>query len=303
MMLAGHTMGTPEHSLAEAFDLFARIGLAGAEVVWQADYRCGLDPASDPASLAAVARQARDAGVQIVAVTPYDNLFNSLDPAEREGAVESFGRALAAAPVLGARWVRLYGGRFLPGDGRWEERWARLVDSVSALGDRAERSGVTICVETHFNTMADTAARAAALVRQVGHRHVRVLYDQPNLGFMGAEAWSDALPLLRGLIAYVHVKDFAFKGDQRAFAASDVTHVEEEARIVRSCVVGDGVVPWPEILRALRDGGYDGVFSFEYERRWHPQDLPPASVGMAASAARVRAWLDMAPPSECRGGA
>jgi len=298
MMLAGHTMGTPECSLAEAFDLFARIGLAGAEVVWQADYRCGLDPASDPAALAAAARQARDAGVQIVAMTPYENLFNSLDRAEREDAVASFGRALAAAPVLGARWVRLYGGRFLPGDGQREERWARLVDSVRALGDRAERVGVTICVETHFNTMADTAARAAALVREIAHPRVRVLYDQPNLGFIGAEPWSDALPLLQGLIAYVHVKDFAFKGERRAFAASDVTHVEEEARIVRSCVVGDGIVPWPQILRALRDGGYDGVLSFEYERRWHPQDLPPAEVGMGAAAARVRAWLDQAPQPE-----
>ena len=36
MMLAGHTMGIPEHSLPEAFDLFARIGRAGAEVVWPA---------------------------------------------------------------------------------------------------------------------------------------------------------------------------------------------------------------------------------------------------------------------------
>lgn len=298
MRLAGHTMGTPEYSLAEAFDLFARIGLAGAEVVWQADYRCGLDPASDPASLDATARQARDAGVEIAAVTPYDNLFNSLEAAEREGAVESFGRALAAAPVLGARWVRLYGGRFLPGDGRWEERWVRLIDSLRVLGDRAERAGVTICVETHFNTMADTAARAASLVREVAHRHVRVLYDQPNLGFIGAESWSEALALLRGLIAYVHVKDFAFTGDQRAFSASDVTHVEEEARIVRSCVVGDGIVPWPEILRGLRNSGYEGVLSFEYERRWHPQDLPPAAIGMAASAARVRAWLNAAPEEE-----
>ena len=210
--------------------------------------------------------------------------------------MESFGRALAAAPVLGARWVRLYGGRFLPGDGRWEERWARLVDSVSVLGDRAERAGVTICVETHFNTMADTAARAASLVRQVGHRHVRVLYDQPNLGFIGAEvvvgrarapARADRVRSRQGLC--VQGRSARIFGERR--------HPRRRrSRIVRSCVVGDGIVPWPEILRGLRDGGYDGVFSFEYERRWHPQDLPPAAIGMAASAARVRAWLDIAPP-------
>jgi L-ribulose-5-phosphate 3-epimerase len=292
MILAGHTMGTPEYSLPEALDLFARIGLEGAEVVWQTDYRCGLDPASDLAVLRETARRARDARVPIVALTPYDNLFNSLDLSERQRAVESFGRALAAAPVLDARWVRLYGGRFLQDDGRWKERWACLVDSLRVLGGRAERAGVTICVETHFNTMTDTAARAAALVREVGHPHVRVLYDQANLGFTSAEEWPTALRLLQGLIAYVHVKDFAFRDERRAFAAGDVTHVEEAARIVRSCVVGDGIVPWPEILSALRAGGYEGVLSLEYERRWHPQDLPPAETGMAVSGTRVREWTD-----------
>jgi len=175
MILAGHTMGTPEYSLPEALEMFARIGLEGAEVVWQTDYRCGLDPASDLATLRETARRARDARVPIIALTPYDNLFNSLDSVERQRAVESFGRALAAAPVLEARWVRLYGGRFLQGDERWEERRARLVDSLRVLGGQAEESGVTICVETHFNTMTDTAERAAALVRDVGHPHVRVL--------------------------------------------------------------------------------------------------------------------------------
>ena len=291
MILAGHTMGTPEYSLPEALEMFARIGLEGAEVVWQTDYRCGLDPASDLATLRETARRARDARVPIIALTPYDNLFNSLDSVERQRAVESFGRALAAAPVLEARWVRLYGGRFLQGDERWEERRARLVDSLRVLGGQAEESGVTICVETHFNTMTDTAERAAALVRDVGHPHVRVLYDQANLGFTGAEEWPKALRLLQELIAYVHVKDFVFREERRAFAADDVTHVEEGARIVRSRVVGNGIVPWPEILSTLRAGGYDGVLSLEYERRWHPQDLPPAETGMAVSAARVREWM------------
>lgn len=291
MILAGHTMGTPEYTVPQAIDLFARMGLDGAEVVWQEAYRSALDPASDEAALREVRRHAERAGVPIVALTPYEARFNDLDPAVRREAVDAYSRAIAAASVLDAGWLRLYGGRFVPGDGGWDEKWAHLVESLRELGDRAALAGPVICVENHFNTMADTAAHTAALVRAVDHPHVRVLYDQPNLGFVSAEPWDEALRLFDGLVAYVHVKDFVFTDPSRAFHASDVSHVEEQTRIVRSRVVGDGIVPWPEILAALRLAGYDGVLSLEYERRWHPDDLPPAEDGMALGAARLRQWL------------
>jgi len=291
MIIVGHTMGTPEHTVPEALDLFARLGLEGAEVVWQEGYRCGLDPTTDTATLRAVRQHAERAGVPIVALTPYAAAFNDLDPQRRRQAIDAYGRALDAASILGARWLRLYAGRFLPGDDLWDDKWASLVEALQELGDRAQRVGAVICVENHFNTMADTAARTAALVRAVGHPHVRVLYDQPNLGFIGAEPWEEALRVLAGLIAYVHVKDFVFTDPTRPFSARDVSHVEAEARIVRSRVVGEGIVPWPQILAALRGLGYDGVLSLEYERRWHPEDLPPAEDGMARGAARLRQWL------------
>lgn len=291
MTLVGHTMGTPEYRLPEALELFARLGLEGAEVVWQSGYASGIDPGASREDLRALGSAAGHAGVPIVALTPYEDRFNSLDGEDRRRALDAYTRALWASDVLGSRWIRLYGGRFLPGEGDRPAKWEALVDSLRILGERAERYGVTICVETHFNTMTDTARNAADLVRQVGHPSVRVLYDQANLGFIGAEEWREALRELAGTIAYVHVKDFEFTGAHRAFAARDVSHVEEESRIVRSRVVGDGILPWEDILRALRAAGYDGPLSLEYERRWHPQDLPPAAEGMAKAAERIRAWL------------
>ena len=40
--IAGHTMGTPEYTVQEAIELFHRIGLDGAEIVIQDNYRSGL---------------------------------------------------------------------------------------------------------------------------------------------------------------------------------------------------------------------------------------------------------------------
>ena len=40
--IAGHTMGTPEYTVLEAVALFHDIGLDGAEIVVQDDYRSGI---------------------------------------------------------------------------------------------------------------------------------------------------------------------------------------------------------------------------------------------------------------------
>ena len=77
--------------------------------------------------------------------------------------------------------------------------------------------------------------------------------------------------------------------------------VSEDERKVRSRVVGEGVLPWDRILRALAESGYDGWLSLEYERRWHPQDLPPAEEGMRRSAEHVRHLLaDLRPARAAR---
>ena len=80
----------------------------------------------------------------------------------------------------------------------------------------------------------------------------------------------------------MHVKDLVFK-EGVAFTSSDVAHPKEEERNVYTRIVGEGVLPWPEILRAVKERGYDGWLSLEYERRWHPDDIPDASIGMKKS--------------------
>ena len=34
----------------------------------------------------------------------------------------------------------------------------------------------------------------------------------------------------------------------------------------------------------MKEYGYNGWLSLEYERRWHPDDIPDASIGMKKSA-------------------
>jgi sugar phosphate isomerase/epimerase len=140
--------------------------------------------------------------------------------------------------------------------------------------------------------MTQSAAETAGLVREVDHPAVRVLYDQANLTFTHDEPYAEALRIQGDLVGHVHVKDLVFTDPDAPFQATETARVAASERAVRSRVVGDGIVPWGEILSSLSALGYDDVLTLEYEYRWHPQDLPEPAVGFARSASTLRALLD-----------
>jgi sugar phosphate isomerase/epimerase len=72
-----------------------------------------------------------------------------------------------------------------------------------------------------------------------------------------------AIALQAPRIQHAHVKDFYWDGTSRVAA-----------------VLGQGIIPWAQIIGALSDHGYKGFYSLEYERRWFPDQLPPPAVGM-----------------------
>lgn len=294
MRIAGHTMGAPEHTLPEAVALFSSIGLDGIEIIWDDEFKCALRKDASPAELSELGRRLRDQGLALCCLTPYMTGIDCLEAGTRRRDIEDFRRCIDAAGVLGAPCLRVYGGAYQPERDR--ERRPQLeqvlVESLSTLGEAAVQAGVVLAVETHFNTLTCSAAETASLVRRVDHPNVRVLYDQPNLEFSEGEPYPEALRLLEGLIAMVHVKDLVYKeGVSGGFKSSKVVTVEESERRVSSRITGEGIIPWPEILPVLKAQGFDGWLSLEYERRWYPHDLPPAAEGMKRGLRYLRGLL------------
>ncbi|QDG66844.1 sugar phosphate isomerase/epimerase [Pseudarthrobacter sp. NIBRBAC000502772] len=290
MRLAGHTLGTPDHTVPQALDLFRAAGLDAAEVIYQNDYKSGL-PLGDRRAATEALKAAESAGVPIVGLTPYTTAINSLVDAEWRTAVDEFRGAIETAHLLGADRVRVYAGSWHPGDNDHAARWVKLREALEALAPEADQAGVRLCVENHFGTMTQTAADTAALVREIAHPAVRVLYDQANLTFTHDETFEQALAVQGDLIGHVHVKDLVFTDPNAAFRATETARVNASERAVRSRVVGSGVVPWSQILAGLLRHGYDDVLSIELEYRWHPQDLPAPADGFRESAAVLRSML------------
>src|SRR6478752_4952474 len=290
MRIAGHTLGTPEQTVPEALALFAAAGLDAAEVIYQDGYRSGL-PLRDRRAAEQARRASDETGIQIIGMTPYTTAINALDAGEWQAAVDEFRGAIEIAQIVGADRLRVYAGSWHPGDQDHATHWDRLLEALRTLAPEASAAGVRLCVENHFGTMTQSAAETGRLVREVAHDAVHVLYDQANLTFAHDEPYDEALRLQGDLVGHVHVKDLVFTDPDAPFRATETARVSAAERTVRSRVVGDGVVPWADILSALATLGYDDVLSLEYEYRWHPADLPDPTIGFARAAQVLRGIL------------
>ena len=286
--IAGHTMGTPEYTVLEAIALMEKIGADGIEIVVQDGYQSGIPCHCEQSQLEAIRQCAKEHQIQIICLTPYNSYFNSLDEEQRQKELEDIKRVIDYCGFLGAKYIRIYGGNLAAGDrDHYEEKWNTLVRSLRELGDLAEKKGVTLVVENHFNTMTVSAKDSEALMKDVNHKAVRILYDQANLTFTEQEDYEEAIRIQQRHVAYMHVKDLVFQ-EGKSFASSDVAHPNDAERNVYTRIVGEGIIKWPEILRLVKEQGYDGWLSLEYERRWHPDDIPDASVGMKKSLEYLR---------------
>ena len=294
MKLAGHTMGTPEYTLEAAIRLFADIGLDGIEIIVANDgYPCAIPQDASDGVVRRIGDAVREAGLRVAGLTPYLNLFNSLDESVRAHECAALRRVIDIAAVLGAPSVRVYGGKFV--DGEHDEDGAKLqalVRSMRDCGDHAAARGVVLSLENHFGTMTTTAAETARIIALIDHPAVGILYDQANIAFFPAEEYAEAIRLQKGKIFFVHCKDLVYRGGKpQKPTFSNVSHITEEERTVHSRIPGEGILDWPGILQTLKASGYDGWVSLEYERRWQKIDLPDASVGMPRGAALIRSIL------------
>ncbi|HLG44495.1 MAG TPA: sugar phosphate isomerase/epimerase family protein [Nitrospirales bacterium] len=290
MKIAGHTMGTPSRTPAEAMELFSRTGISGIELIMQDGYRSAVPITVTKAALREIRQRAADLGIQIAFLAPYITALNSLDKTTYRAQVDLLKRAVEVAVELGAPGLRVYGGKEVP-EADWQPHFRRLVDGLRLGGEMARAAGVKLAVENHQTTMTVSARETMEVVRAVGLPSVGVLYDQANLSHMHQEEFAEALEVQRGHIVHVHVKDFVKKPGRERSTSDTVAFMPAEGRAIITRVVGEGIVPWGQILPALRSIGYDGWLSLEMEKRWYPDELPPEEEAFRRSAAFLRGLL------------
>jgi len=130
------------------------------------------------------------------------------------------------------------------------------TEALEEIGAHGDHIGVVFASETG----PESGAALAKFLRGLNTKSVKANYDPANLVMGGFDAVQGVYDLA-GFIAHTHAKD-GRRGPNPGEAP-----------------LGEGEVPWPRYLRALKDTGYDGYLTIERE----VGDNPAADIAAAAA--------------------
>ncbi len=226
--------GTPRRNPAPlttpAFlDLAARLHLGGVEIA--ADL---IAPEGDTDGLAEFRRQAEARGLALT--------ISGLCLTDPDGTARLMA-AIDMADRLGAKVVRLTLSHVLCGDRRpvgGLTGWTKLLDhaarSLTLLAREAGARSLRLAVENHQDA---TAEDLVWLCEAVANPALGITLDCGNPLAVGQAILPYARRVSHWLVN-VHLKDYT-------------VHQVEDGYVLARCALGDGVVPFPELLELFRD--------------------------------------------------
>jgi hydroxypyruvate isomerase len=201
----------------------------------------------------ALGPQAAALGLQVAVFSGNTFAEPLMDPAKHEHALAHLRRSLEVAGALGTRVLVMHVGYALAGRSR-AEQWRAAVAGVRAAAALAAEAGITLVVEPlnsvrdHPGYFLDSVAGARRLLDDVGHPAVRVLADVYHMSLMDGGLLAQLAQVVHQT-AHVHLADAPGRGEP-----------------------GSGTIPWPEVVRLLREGGYEGPLGLECWPTSSPED-------------------------------
>jgi sugar phosphate isomerase/epimerase len=225
-------------------------------------------PSSRPAPRRAARRALGDRGLRLSCLGSSANLHES--GAAHRAALDEGRRYVDLARALGAPHVRVFGNVFPPGAPR-EATIAHVAAGLRALAEHARGSGVGVLLESHGDFV--DSPTLLAVLRQADAPEAGLLWDAHHTFVQAGEAPEATAGRLMAYVRHVHLKDSRPAGAARRYV-----------------LTGAGDVPVRAQVAALARRGYGGVYSFEWEKRWHPEIEEP-EVALAHFARVARGYL------------
>ena len=223
----------------------------------------------------ALRKHCEELGIEIAAYTIGADLLNGRGgPVEEETA--RLKGCVDVCKALGAPVMRHDVAWGLPEGMTWEEGIEVLVPRIREVTEYAAAQGIRTCSENHGFIYQDSD-RVKKMIDAVNHPNYGWLVDIGN--FICAD--EDNLSAVKTAAPYafhVHAKDFLRKPAD-AIAPGAGWFKSRDGQHIRGTVVGHGVVPVKECLDVIRESGYTGVVSLEFEGA--EENLPAVINGQA----------------------
>lgn len=257
MKLAASTLGCPDWSLVEVVHNLSAYGYDGVEIRGIAGEMALIKiPEFSQAKIEETRRRFDAAGLEVACIS-ISSRFSSPDPEERQANIASAIDHIPIAKSLGSSLIRIFGGNIPQGIGR-KECAAYVQESLKTLAEAAVKEGITFVLETHDSFIL--AQDVLEVIEPVRCSGLGVLWDVLHPFRLG-KPMKKTVRSLGPYIRHIHIKDAKL-------------HKEGKHTLT---LLGQGDVPLQEAVSLLKEIGYDGWLSLEWEKRWH-RELPEPEV-------------------------
>ncbi|HXJ31314.1 MAG TPA: sugar phosphate isomerase/epimerase family protein [Gemmatimonadales bacterium] len=196
--------------------------------------------------------------------------MHEMDATKRAAQLDEGRRFIDLAHALGAPYVRVFGNQYVPGVAK-DEMLAHIARGLRELGDYAQGTSVTVLIESHGDFTDSPSLQS--LLERAASPNVALLWDAHHTFVSGKEEPEETVRRLGSYIRHTHLKDSVAAGNDRRYV-----------------LTGTGTVPVRRQVEALQKIGYRGFYSFEWEKRWHP-DIEEPEVAFAQYATVISEYL------------
>ena len=249
MKLSFSTLGCPEWSFDRVLEQAKAMGFDAIEVrginnVMDAE---NIPEFSEEHAEATKARL-RTLGLSIVGFGTSVR-FHDLDAFDEN--VEAGKRAVDVCARMGIPYIRVFGDAIDKPENTALIA-ARVAKGIGMLCEYAHGKNVGILQEIHgnFNTIE---AISGVIEGAKAYENFGILWDIEHSDKIYGDRWTDFYDVIRPYIRHTHFKDYTKDGDK-----------------ITCCLMGEGQIPLQAIYDRLVADGYDGYFSFEWEKKWVP---------------------------------
>ena len=238
------TLGCTERGLCEVLELAKKYSIDALELR-------GLGGEMDNRKIGALAPEKREETLKCFeeyGVKPLvlGTSCSFHDAAKLDAFLEEGYRSIDIAQSFGFGAIRVFGNNIR---GDEVECLDRIANGISVLCEYAANKGVDVLLETHGDV--NTRERLGAVAEICGKYEIfGLIWDICHTRLTYGENWRDFCSDFGDLIRHVHLKDVTEKG---------------------LTLPGEGDLPIRDMVNYLTETGYEGYFSLEWEKKWHPE--------------------------------
>jgi sugar phosphate isomerase/epimerase len=260
MRTAFHSVALDQLPVEEAMVMVARHGYDAIELnaetlPWAGPH---ITPETDQETRRRISNRAQNLGLEISAISAHVSLIDP-DPAARADALRFTKGCIDLAVDLRVPVVHGLSGPLAPGVEE-AEAWEWLISAVAESAGYAISREVLFAFEAIANHLISRTEELQQLMNRVGDNRLWVNFDPSHFQVMGDDPVT-AARRLAGQTVHVHLKDAQGVPEDFTFPP-----------------LGEGRIDFDRMVGELRDGGYDGVLSAEYEAQEYGFDLSPDQI-------------------------